>query len=119
MSSEELAEWMAYERLEPFGETRADIRTALVCSTLANINRDKKVKPYKIQDFMLDFDSVWSKPTAKELDRRSKVMESAIKSSAPKGTFRVYEGDAPAVRRIGKRARPNKKLDRILYGEPR
>lgn len=33
--SHELAEWMAYYRLEPWGEERADIRAAIIARTIA------------------------------------------------------------------------------------
>ena len=34
--SHELGEWMAYYRLEPWGEERADIRAAIVARTVAS-----------------------------------------------------------------------------------
>lgn len=41
--------------MEPFGEERADIRSATNTMVLANANRDPKKKrtPYTIEDFML------------------------------------------------------------------
>lgn len=53
ISSEELTEWMLYERIEPF-EGRADLRAAMVTSTIANANRNPKTrrKPFTPQDFM-------------------------------------------------------------------
>lgn len=46
---------MAYAELEPFDETRADVRAASICSLLANIHRDtkKKREPFTIADFLL------------------------------------------------------------------
>jgi len=42
--------------VEPFGEDRADFRSAIVASTVANAFRDpKKRKPYKPDDFMPKF----------------------------------------------------------------
>jgi len=54
MSSREYAEWMAYYRLEPFGEERGDLRAGVVAATVANVNRDPKVRgePYSPRDFM-------------------------------------------------------------------
>mgnify|MGYP000940748974 FL=1 len=53
MSSRELSEWMAYYNIEPFGEERADLRSGIVASTIANVNRDpKKGQPFKPTDFM-------------------------------------------------------------------
>ena len=54
MSSREVTEWMAYASVEPFGEDRGDLRAALICSVIANANRDpkKKADPYQPIDFM-------------------------------------------------------------------
>jgi len=53
----ELTEWMAYYNLEPFGDTRADIRSAIVASTVANTARDAKRKPqpFEPREFMPTF----------------------------------------------------------------
>jgi hypothetical protein len=56
VTSRELTEWMAYERLEPFGEWRADLRAALVAMVMANAWRGKDQKAFTIEDFMLKFD---------------------------------------------------------------
>lgn len=56
MTSAQFAEWLAYARVEPFGEERADLRMGIVASTIANVNRGKGQKPYKPQNFMPDFE---------------------------------------------------------------
>ena len=45
---------MAFARIEPFGEQRADLRMAIQAALLANIHRDKKKRhdPYKAAEFM-------------------------------------------------------------------
>jgi hypothetical protein len=57
-TSRELSEWMVYYELEPFGEERADLRSGIVASTIANVNRDpkKQKKPYSPQDFLPKFE---------------------------------------------------------------
>ena len=52
MGSDELTEWMAYYQLEPFGDYRADYRSGVVASTLANVHRSKDANPFKPEDFM-------------------------------------------------------------------
>lgn len=47
---------MAYERLEPFGEWRADLRAALIAMVVANAWRGKDQPAFSIDDFMLKFD---------------------------------------------------------------
>lgn len=71
ISAEELTEWMALYRLEPWGEERGDMRAALIASIIANVNRDpkKRPQPYELKDFMLKFEpdpppdpeNVWAK----------------------------------------------------------
>lgn len=51
-----LTEWIAYSNLEPFGEERADLRSALIACVVANVNVGKGQKPFKIDDFMLKFE---------------------------------------------------------------
>jgi len=55
ISSKEISEWMAYNRIEPFGEERADIRSAIIACTLANVYRGKDKPPFKIDDFIPTF----------------------------------------------------------------
>lgn len=45
---------MAFYRLEPFGEEREDLRMGILASTIANVNRDPKVRrrAYQARDFI-------------------------------------------------------------------
>ena len=45
---------MAFDRLDPFGDGRGDLRAGIIASTLANINRDaqKRPEPFSPIDFM-------------------------------------------------------------------
>lgn len=54
ISSREFSEWMAYDRVEPFGDERADLRIGVLSSLTANIHRDKKKRSeaYSPLDFM-------------------------------------------------------------------
>ncbi len=56
ISSRDFAEWMAYSRLEPWGEERDDLRMGIIASTIANANRGKGQKPFTPQQFMPDFE---------------------------------------------------------------
>lgn len=55
IDSAEFVEWLAYSRLEPFGEERDDLRAAMIACTVANSMRSRK-RAYKVDDFMFDFD---------------------------------------------------------------
>ena len=56
ISERELAEWIAYYGLEPWGEERADLRAGIVASTVANTNRGGNNRAHKPSDFMPKFD---------------------------------------------------------------
>lgn len=45
MSAWEFAEWLAYDRLEPIGEPRADMRIAMLTALTAEIHRNDKNRP--------------------------------------------------------------------------
>lgn len=49
----ELAEWQAFEAIEPFGEERDDLRAGQVCAVVANVNRGSGSKVYSAKDFLL------------------------------------------------------------------
>jgi len=54
MSSAEFSEWLAYDRIDPFGEGRADVRIGVLSALIANIHRNpkKRAEPYSAVDFM-------------------------------------------------------------------
>lgn len=52
----EFNEWLAYYRLEPWGEERDDLRSGIVASVIANCFRGKGQKAFKPKDFMPRFD---------------------------------------------------------------
>ena len=56
ISSEELSEWLAFHSLEPWGEDRGDLRTAilawLLAPTLLRGTRTWRVKDFMARDFL-------------------------------------------------------------------
>ena len=48
----ELFEYMAMHGIEPFGEDRADIRTAFAAAVSYNVNRPRRARALKPKDFM-------------------------------------------------------------------
>jgi hypothetical protein len=52
VSSAELTEWLAFDRVEPIGAWRTDYNMAMLCALFANANRKKGSKPFKTVDFM-------------------------------------------------------------------
>ena len=57
VDSAEFSEWMAYARLEPFGQDRQDANAAAIQATLANVHRDPKSRPqpFTPDEFLLRF----------------------------------------------------------------
>lgn len=54
LSSAELALYMAYDRIDPFGEVRGDIRNAMQLRQQAEMHRNKQEhpEPFQLKDFM-------------------------------------------------------------------
>lgn len=56
MTSSELSEWMAYDRIEPIGDIRGDIQAGVIASTLSNLmgkRRDGRAsEPYDFLPFI-------------------------------------------------------------------
>ena len=113
---------MVYERLEPFGEDRADWRTAVLCSAFANTWKgkgDKPVTPDEIMKAFFNYDRRWLEEI-KIINQDSTGMAKLLSISAQKGLITSYQGAAPAIKRIGKKGKPTpskQKLWRILNGE--
>ena len=55
IDSAEFSEWLAYYRLDPQGEDRADLRAGIVAATVANVSRGRGAKALKPKDFMPEF----------------------------------------------------------------
>jgi hypothetical protein len=81
---------MQYDLIEPFGEWRADYRSAEIVTMIANVNRDPKKKrdPYKTTDFLVKFgertaDDLKPKQTWQEQKAILKLLAHAITSKEP------------------------------------
>lgn len=65
ISSHEISEWMAFEKLEGplLPHWRIDWSAATIASTVAEVNRNekKKRKPFKNDDFMVDWESAFER----------------------------------------------------------
>lgn len=117
VSSRELAEWMAYEQLEPFPETRADLRNAILCQAVMMSNGFK----VDLKDFIPDLDRPWKEVQERTFEQQ-KLAISRVVPTNKDGLIICYEGDAPPIKRIGKRGKitPEKKrLQEILRGKSR
>jgi hypothetical protein len=68
LSNDDLAEWIAYDRIEPFGEYRADLRSAIVATVVNNSQGGKA----KVKDFIPTFEPP-KKQTAEEMSAMFKA----------------------------------------------
>lgn len=67
MSSTEYADWLEYAAVEPWGETRADLRSAIVACTVARSQGSKS----EVADFLPDFGGrMDAPPSAADIRRR-------------------------------------------------
>lgn len=72
MSSREFAEWLAFFRLQPYGEMREDFRFARLMALLANVNRDPDTsREFTHEDFMPKFED--PEPDEPDDDQRQAV----------------------------------------------
>ena len=81
MSAVQLQQWRAYAELEPFDETRADLRAAQIVATLANIHRDPKTrsKPYTVEEMCLRFELQEAKANKQTWQQQLQVAKQLVK----------------------------------------
>lgn len=87
ITARELVEWMAYYELEPWGEERADLRAAIVASTIANIFRGKRAA-YKVEDFMPEFGRRAKSPN--ELLKLAEMLNATLGGSDRRGNRQAH-----------------------------
>jgi Protein of unknown function (DUF4035) len=58
ITSAEIVEWEALYRIDPWGEARADLRSAIIAWTFASAHSKKGHKP-KIESFMPNYEKAW------------------------------------------------------------
>lgn len=56
LDSYELTEWMVYEQMTgPLGRRRGDIQAATIAAVIANANRGKGGRRFRMQDFLIPY----------------------------------------------------------------
>jgi hypothetical protein len=56
MDAREFAEWIAYARIQPFGELRDDQRAGAIASAIVNTHIKKNAKPFTWRSFFPTYD---------------------------------------------------------------
>lgn len=57
IDSAEFAEWIAYDRMDPYGPERLDLHAGIVASTIASVNAGKG-QTFRPSDFMPNFNKL-------------------------------------------------------------
>ncbi len=73
MSISEFREWVAYYDLEPFGEERADLRTASIVKMVHDVNVKRSARDKPLSDFVIKIGK------ATPIDHRSKANQDRMK----------------------------------------
>ena len=71
------AEWMAFAKIEPFGEERADLRMGIIAAKLHNMWRGKNDPIAKPEDFMPKFEED-EPPSREEVAMKMDAIMSAL-----------------------------------------
>ena len=72
----EFAMWMAYDMLEPFGDWRADLRSAICTSGIVNAMVGAKTRP---KDYMPEFQSVRKRQTVAEMKAAFSILAGRLR----------------------------------------
>ncbi len=80
ISSVEFAEWLAFQRTNPSGEERADIRNALLCYVVASVVGGKG---HKLEDFIIDFE--------RESQSKEQIVANKLKAFADQHNAQVKQ----------------------------
>ena len=78
LTAAQFLEWMAYAKVEPFDETRADYRAAQIAQMVLLVNLTKGAKLPTLEELVLKFESVKESTEAKPDWRRMKEITQMI-----------------------------------------
>jgi hypothetical protein len=95
IDSREVAEWQAYETVAgPLGPARTDYLFGMLASVIANVNRPKRARPYKAEQFVPKWDADARPERKPEMDGHE--MLSAVRkiNRTLSGKGRARRGDA-------------------------
>lgn len=84
MTSTQIAEWMAFFNLHPFGEERDDLRMGILASCIHNMAGRVSKHSKKPADFMPKFGQEQKRQTAKEMLNTLKAMAGKAKAKPDK-----------------------------------
>jgi hypothetical protein len=80
--------WMAYYRLEPFGEEPAWLRAGIIASTTANCHRGRSQKAWTPADFIPNF-LPKAKQTVRDIRKGFEALTLLLGGRVPKKNGRI------------------------------
>jgi hypothetical protein len=75
ISSRELSEWMAFDAVEPIGDSRLDLLFAYLMAVTVNLHKSKDDQAAKVEDFLLDFWAGEEGEASQSLDEQRRIIE--------------------------------------------
>jgi hypothetical protein len=81
LTARQFVEWIEFGNLEPFSEERADLRTASIVATLANVNRKKGARRVTLKDACLLFGDSGNAPGAPKPQKDWRVLKAALSAA--------------------------------------
>jgi hypothetical protein len=117
ISFKELLEWNAFERLTGTldSRARADHHAALVASTIANANRGKRGRKFKMSDFMIK----WDVTDPKSREQSPEQMLRAVKAANRRLGGSYVDADGNPVGRERRRRKRRQRRNGQKKGEGR
>jgi hypothetical protein len=111
LTSKQISEWEAYDRIDPIGSWRDDFRIAKLESLLVNIvqqlytdtKKGKKPEVTSPLDFMVDWDGSKDKEPKKQSVEEMKQILLSIASAQNKKVKRVEVQSKPPVKRTNRK----------------
>lgn len=87
MDARELDDWMAFERLEPFGDRVTQLMVAQLTALVANIVRQKGGRDVRVEDLMPRYVADKSEMDWREMKKRMQMLSraAAVAATPPAG----------------------------------
>lgn len=110
LTASQLADWIAYNRVEPFGEERADLRTGILASVNANLWSTKG--GYKPAQFMPVFEPQEQKQSAESMKSALIGLTKALGGTV----YGKSSNNQPKIRRYNRSPNKSPKGNQKLRG---
>ena len=78
LTSSQITEWQAYDRIDPIGKWRDEYIIAVLASVIMNIAKSvwgkKNVKPSSPKDFMPNWEKAFDKPKPQSVEEMKQIL---------------------------------------------